>query len=112
MFNTKDAAFILRSIVLKGPYNKIIKIRDVNRTVIHQMVFFTYFSNHKVIGLYKHIILSMLSCKNVINLRLLLHNIRIHIYDERQCLLQHRSVLMTSRYLRVMVGYSAVLNVM
>jgi len=65
MFNTKDAAFILRSIVLKGPYNKIIKIRDVNRTVIHQMVFFTFFFNHKVIRLYKHIILSMLSCRNV-----------------------------------------------
>ena len=111
MFNTKDAAFIL-SIVFKGPYKKIIKIRDVNRTVIHQMVFFTFFFNHQVIRLYKHIILSMLSCKDVTNLRLLLHNIRIHIYDERQCLLQHHSVLMASRYLRVMVGYSAVLNVM
>ena len=81
MFHTKDAAFIL-SIVFKGPYNKIIKIRDVNRTVIHQMVFFTFFFNHQVIRLYKHIILSMLSCNNVINLRLLLHNIRIHIYPQ------------------------------
>ena len=106
MFDTKDASFILRSIVSKGQYNKIIKIRDVDRTVIHQVVFFTFLFNHK------HIILSMLSCKNVINLRLLLHNIRMHIYCERQCLLQHRSVWMTSRYLRVMVGYSAVLNVM
>jgi len=67
MFNTKDASFILRSIVLKGPYNNIIKIRDVNRTVIQQMAFLTFFFNHKVIRLYKHIILSMLSCKNVIN---------------------------------------------
>ena len=95
--------------MLKGPYNTIIKIRDVNSYSSNGIL--TFFFNHKVIRLYKHIIVSMLSCKIVINLRLLLHNIRIHIYDERQCLLQHRSVLMTSRYLRVMVGYSVVLNV-